>query len=178
MTEAVIVSGVRTAIGNYGGALQDVPAVKLGSIVIKEALKRAGLKPMGDAGYAPESLKGETLIELEQKYSDWDDSAREVKLDEVIMGNVVQAGQGQNPARQAAIYAGVPKEVNAFTANKICASGMKAVALAAQAIKCDDAEIIVAGGIENMSAVPYYVPKMRWGARMFNAELVDGMVYD
>jgi acetyl-CoA C-acetyltransferase len=178
MTEAVIVSGVRTAIGNYGGALQDVPAVKLGSIVIQEAMKKAGLKPMGDTGYAPESLKGETLIELEKKYSNWGDSAKEVKLDEVIMGNVVQAGQGQNPARQAAIYAGVPKEVNAFTVNKICASGMKAVALAAQAIKTNDAEIIVAGGIENMSAVPYYVPKMRWGARMFNAEMVDGMVYD
>jgi acetyl-CoA C-acetyltransferase len=178
MTEAVIVSGVRTAIGNYGGALQDVSAVKLGSIVIQEALKRVNLRPMGDPGYAPESLKGETLIELEKKYSEWDDSAEEVKLDEVIMGNVVQAGQGQNPARQAAIYAGVPKEVNAFTVNKICASGMKAVALAAQAIKSNDAEIIVAGGIENMSAVPYYVPKMRWGARMFNAEMVDGMVYD
>jgi acetyl-CoA C-acetyltransferase len=178
MTEAVIVSGVRTAIGNYGGALQDVPAVKLGSIVIQEVIKKAGLKPVGDTGYAPESLKGETLIELEKKYSNWDDSAKEVKLDEVIMGNVVQAGQGQNPARQAAIYAGVPKEVNAFTVNKICASGMKAVALAAQAIKTNDAEIIVAGGIENMSSVPYYVPKMRWGARMFNAEMVDGMVYD
>ncbi len=99
-------------------------------------------------------------------------------MDEVIMGNVLQAGQGQNPARQAAIYAGVPKEVNAFTVNKICASGMKAVALAAQAIKAGDAEVVIAGGIENMSAVPYYVPKMRWGARMFNAEMVDGMVYD
>jgi acetyl-CoA C-acetyltransferase len=94
------------------------------------------------------------------------------------MGNVLQAGQGQNPARQAAIFAGVPKEVNAYTVNKICASGMKAVALAAQSIKAGDAECIIAGGMENMSSVPYYAPKMRWGARMFNAEMVDGMVYD
>jgi len=178
MSEAVIVSGVRTAIGNYGGALQDVPASRLGSIVIQGALKKAGLKPKGDAGYAPDSLKDEGLIELEKKYYNWDDSLREVLIDEVILGNVVQGGQGQNPARQAAIYAGVPKEVNSFTVNKICASGMKAVALAAQAIKAGEAEVIVAGGIENMSAVPYYVPKMRWGARMFNAEMVDGMVYD
>jgi acetyl-CoA C-acetyltransferase len=178
MSEAVIVSGVRTAIGNFGGALQDVPAVKLGSIVIQGALKKAGLKPKGDTSYAPGALKGEGLIELEKKYSSWDNSLREVNVDEVIMGNVLQAGQGQNPARQAAIYAGVPKEVNAFTVNKICASGMKAVALAAQAIKAGDAEVIVAGGIENMSAVPYYVPRMRWGARMFNAEMIDGMVHD
>jgi acetyl-CoA C-acetyltransferase len=178
MSEVVIVSGVRTAIGNYGGALQDVPAVKLGSIVIHEALRKAGLKPKGDASYAPEALKGEGLIELEKKYAHWDTSLKEVLIDEVIMGNVLQAGQGQNPARQAAIGAGVPKEVNAFTVNKICASGMKAVGLAAQAIKAGDAEVIVAGGIENMSAVPYYATRMRWGARMFNTELVDGMVHD
>jgi len=178
MSEAVIVSGVRTAIGNYGGALQDIPAVTLGSIVIKEAIKRANLKPRGDAGYPPDSLKDAGEIELEKKYADWDGSSQEVDIDEVIMGNVIQAGQGQNPARQASIYAGVPKEVNAFTVNKVCASGMKAVALAAQSIKAGDAEVVVAGGMENMSAVPYYAPKMRWGARMFNAELVDGMVHD
>ena len=178
MNEAVIVSGVRTAIGNYGGALQDVPVVKLGAIVIHEALKKAGLKPKGDTGYAPEALKGAGVIELEKKYADWGGSLQEVNIDEVIMGNVLQAGQGQNTARQASIYAGVPKEVNAFTVNKICASGMKAVALAAQAIKAGDAEVIVAGGMENMSAVPYYFPKARWGARMFNAEMVDGMVHD
>ena len=178
MNEVVIVSGVRTAIGNYGGALQDVPAVKLGSIVIQGALEKAGLKPKGDTSNAPKALKDEGLIELEKKYARWDGSLQEVLVDEIIMGNVIQAGQGQNPARQAAIYAGVPKEVNAFTVNKICASGMKAVALAAQAIKAGDAEVIVAGGIENMSSVPYYVPKMRWGARMFNAEMVDGMVHD
>ena len=178
MSEAVIVSGVRTAIGNYGGALQDVPAIKLGSIVIKEALKRAGLKPKGDTSYAPDALKDEGLIELERKYADWDDSLQEVAIDEVIMGNVIQGGQGQNPGRQASIYAGVPKEVNAYTVNKVCASGMKAVALAAQSIKAGDAEVIVAGGMENMSAVPYYFPKARWGVRMFNTELVDGMVHD
>ena len=178
MSEAVIVSGVRTAIGNYGGALQDVPAVTLGSIVIKEAIKRANLKPRGDASYAPDSLKDAGVIELEKKYADWDSSSQEVDVDEVIMGNVIQGGQGQNPARQASIHAGVPKEVNAYTVNKVCASGMKAVALAAQSIKAGDAEVVVAGGMENMSAVPYYAPKMRWGARMFNAELVDGMVHD
>ncbi len=181
MTEVVIVSGVRTAIGNYGGALRDTPVVKMGSIVIKEALNRAGLRPKRDPevlSYAPEVFKGDGLIELEKKYYDWDDSLTEVRIDEVIMGNVLQAGQGQNTARQSAIYAGIPKEVTALTVNKICASGMKAIALAAQAIKASDAEIIVAGGIENMSAVPYYLPTARWGARMFNTEMIDGMVYD
>ncbi|MFC1958444.1 acetyl-CoA C-acetyltransferase [Chloroflexota bacterium] len=181
MKEAVIVNGVRTAIGNYGGSLQDVPAIKLGSVAIKGALKKAGLKPKTDPevlSYAPEALKDEGLIELEKKYSDWDDSLQEIRVDEVIMGNVLQAGQGQNIARQASIYAGVPKEVNAYTVNKICASGMKAVALAAQAIKAGDAEVIIAGGTENMSAVPYYFPKARWGARMFNTEMIDGMVHD
>jgi acetyl-CoA C-acetyltransferase len=181
MSEVVIVSGVRTAIGNYGGALKDTPVVKLGSIVIREALKRAGLRPKVTAEVldcAPESLKDEGVIELEKKYADWGGSLREVAVDEVIMGNVIQGGQGQNTARQAAIYAGVPKEINAYTVNKVCASGMKAVALAAQAIKAGDAEVIVAGGMENMSAVPYYAPDMRWGARMFNTQMVDGMVHD
>jgi len=181
MPDAVIVSGVRTAIGNYGGALRDTPVVKLGSIVIKEVLKRVGLRPKRDPevlSYAPEVFKGDDLIELEKKYYDWDDSLTEVRIDEVIMGNVLQAGQGQNTARQAAIYAGIPKEATALTVNMICASGMKAIALAAQAIRAGDAEIIVAGGIENMSAVPYYLPTARWGARMFNTEMIDGMVYD
>jgi acetyl-CoA C-acetyltransferase len=181
MTQVVIVSGVRTAIGNYGGALRDTPATKLGSIVIKEALKRAGLRPKRDPevlSYAPEIFKDIGLIELEKRYHDWDDSLKEVSIDEVIMGNVLQGGQGQNTARQSAIYSGIPKEVPAFTVNKICASGMKSVALAAQSIQIGDAEVIVAGGMENMSAVPYYVPKARWGARMFNTEMIDGMVYD
>jgi acetyl-CoA C-acetyltransferase len=181
MTEVVIVSGVRTAIANYGGALKDTPVMKLGSIVIKEALKRAGLRPQKgapEASFVPNALKGDELIELEKKFFDWDNSLKEVQIDEVIMGNVLQAGQGQNTARQAAINSGIPKEVNAYTVNKICASGMKSVALAAQAIRAGDAEIIVAGGMENMSAVPYYLPSARWGARMFNAEMIDGMVYD
>ena len=181
MDEAVIVSGVRTAIGNYGGALRDIPLVKLGSIVIKGALKRAGLRPKRDPevlSYAPEVFKDVGLIELEKKYYDWDDALREVRVDEVLMGNVVQGGQGQNTARQASIYAGVPKEVNATTINKVCASGMKSIALAAQSIKTGDAEVVIAGGMENMSAIPYYVPKARWGAKMFNAEMVDGMVHD
>jgi len=180
MKEAVIVSGVRTAIGNYGGALQDTPVVKLGSIAIREAMKRAGLRPKRDPevlSYAPEALDKD-LIELEKQHADWDDSLQEVRVDEVIMGNVIQGGQGQNTGRQASIYSGIPKEVTAYTVNKVCASGMKAVALAAQAIKTGDAEVIVAGGMENMSAVPYYFPKARWGARMFNAELIDGMVHD
>ncbi|UCD54097.1 MAG: acetyl-CoA C-acetyltransferase [Dehalococcoidia bacterium] len=170
MTETVLVSAVRTAIGNYGGTLRYTPAVKLGSIVIKEALRRAGLRPHRgkDAG----------SVELEERYADWDDSLKEVRIDEVIMGNVLQAGQGQNVARQAAIYAGIPKETPAYTVNMVCASGMKSIALAAQAIAVSDAEVIVAGGMENMSAVPYYMPKARWGAKMFNTELVDGMVHD
>lgn len=181
MTQVVIVSGVRTAIGNYGGALRDTLATKLGSIVIKEALKRAGLRPKRDPeilSYAPEIFKDTGLIELEKRYYDWDDSLKEVRIDEVIMGNVLQGGQGQNTARQAAIYAGIPKEVPAYTVNKLCASGMKAVALATQSIQLGDAEVIVAGGMENMSTAPYYVPKARWGARMFNTEMIDGMVYD
>jgi len=181
MAEAVIVSGVRTAIGNYGGALPDVPVVKLGSIAIRGALKKIGLRPKRDPevlGFAPRALKDVGLIDLEKKYYGWSDSEREVRVDEVIMGNVIVAGQGQNPARQAMIYAGIPKEVTAFTVNKVCASGMKAVALAAQSIKTGDAEVVIAGGMENMSAVPYYFPKARWGARMFNAEMVDGMVHD
>jgi acetyl-CoA C-acetyltransferase len=178
MNEAVIVSGVRTAVGNFGGALQDVPAVRLGAICIQGAMKKAGLRPKGDTTFAPEALKDQGLIDLEKKYAAWDKSAQEVVVDEVIMGNVLQAGQGQNPARQAAIYGGIPKETNAFTVNKICASGMKAVALAAQSIKAGEAEVVIAGGIENMSQAPYYAPRMRWGARMFNTEMVDGMVQD
>jgi len=181
MREAVIISAARTAIGNYGGALRDIPAVKLGSIALKAALQKAGLRPKRDPevlSYAPEVLKDTGLTELERKYSDWDESLTEVSIDEVIMGNVLPAGQGQGIARQAAIYAGIPKEVPSYTVNKICASGMKAVALAAQAIMLGDGEVFIAGGTENMSSVPYYVPKARWGARMGNAEMVDGMIYD
>ena len=181
MPDVVIVSAVRTAIGNYGGALQNTPVTKLGSIAIRGALKKVGLRPKRDPevlSYSPEVFKDTGLIELEKKYSDWDDSAKEVRIDEVIMGNVIQGGQGQNTGRQASIYAGIPKEVNAYTVNKVCASGMKAIALATQAIKAGEAEVIIAGGMENMSAVPYYLPAARWGARMFNTELIDGVIWD
>ncbi len=181
MDEVVITSAVRTAIGNYGGALQDTPVTKLGAVTIKEALKKANLRPRVGSEVldcAPEALKGVGLVELEKKYYDWDEALNEVGVDEVIMGNVLQAGQGQNPARQSSIYAGIPKEVPVYTVNKVCGSGMKAVALAAQAIKAGDAEVFVAGGMENMSAAPYYFPQARWGARMFNSEMVDGMVHD
>ena len=181
MREAVIVSGARTAVGNFMGTLKDIPAAQLGAICIRESLKRAGLRPKAAenrVSCAPDKLKGTGLIELEQKYSQWDDSHREVEIDEVIMGNVVQAGQGQNPARQATIYSGLPKETPAFTVNKVCASGMKSIALAAQAILAGDADVIVAGGMENMSRIPYAMPALREGARMFNVEAVDLLVHD
>jgi acetyl-CoA C-acetyltransferase len=181
MREVVIVSGARTAVGNFMGGLKDIPAAQLGAICIRESLKRAGLRPKATedmVNFGPDKLKEAGIIELEQKYRQWDESHREIAVDEVIMGNVVQAGQGQNPARQATIYAGMPKETPAFTVNKVCASGMKAIALAAQAISAGDAEVIVAGGMENMSQIPYALPKLRDGARMFNAEAVDLMVHD
>ena len=120
--EVVIVSACRTPIGTFGGALKDVPAVELGSLVMKEALKRA-------------ALTGE-------------------QLDEVVFGCVLQAAQGQNVARQAMINAGIPKEVTAFTINKVCASGLRAVSLAAQIIKAGDADVVLAGGMENMTRAP------------------------
>ena len=146
MKEVVIVSAVRTAIGSYGGALKNVSARQLGTVVIKEALNKAGLKPE--------------------------------QVDEVIMGNVLQAGLGQNVARQMMIDAGLPKEIPAMTINKVCGSGLRAVELAAQIIKAEDADIIVAGGAENMSMTPYVVPSARWGARMFDTKMVDAMVND
>ncbi|MEM1660922.1 MAG: acetyl-CoA C-acetyltransferase [Candidatus Bathyarchaeia archaeon] len=180
----VIVSGVRTAIGNFGGSLKDIPAVKLGSIVIKEALKRAGLRPMADEKvrkYAPNPFKGLGMTALEKQYYNYDDSLIGVHVDEVIMGNVLQAGLGQNPARQASIYAGVPKETPAYTVNKVCASGLKAIVLGAQEIALGEADVVVAGGMENMSQVPYGLPKARWGYRMnidVKADMFDLMVLD
>ena len=181
--DVVVVSGARTPIGSFGGALKDVPAVQLGSLVIKETLKRAGLHPktgkkLLDVG--PDALRGETC-DLETKAYNWDASLKEVQVDEVVMGCVLQGGQGQNVARQAMIYAGVPKETNAYTVNIVCGSGLKAIILAAQAIQCGDAEVVVAGGMENMSLAPYFLPKARWGYRMsVNAkdDIYDLMVYD
>jgi len=184
MSEVAIVSGVRTAIGAFGGSLKDIPVVNLGALVIHEALKRAGLRPkVGKnlSDYSPELLKGVGLTELEKAHCNWDDSLREVHVNEVIMGNVLQGGQGQNTARQATIYSGLPKETYAFTVNKICASGLKAITLGAQAIALGEADIVIAGGMENMSLAPYALPRARWGYRMdvtAKGEVVDLMVYD
>ncbi|MDF2674257.1 MAG: thlA [Clostridiales bacterium] len=146
MREVYILGACRTAVGSYGGGLKDVPAVKLGAEVIREALKRAGVSPE--------------------------------QVEEVLFGNVLQAGLGQNPARQAAIYAGLPVEVPAMTINKVCGSGLRAVSLAAQLIKLGDADCIVAGGMESMSQAPYVMRGLRWGARMGDTGAVDEMVYD
>lgn len=184
MRDVVIVGGVRTAVGSFGGSLREVPAVRLGSIVLREALRRTGLKPKASdklLSYAPEALKGTGMIGLEKEHYDWDDSLQEVQVDEVIMGNVLQGGQGQNTARQATIHAGFPKETNAFTVNKVCASGLKAITLGAEAIMLGEAEVIVAGGMENMSDAPYVLPKARWGYRMdvtARGEITDLMVFD
>jgi acetyl-CoA C-acetyltransferase len=180
MKEVVIVSAVRTAIGSFGGSLQDVSVVELGKTVVREALIRAGCRPVSGEAFVqagPDPLKGRKA-DIEEKHRDWDDPLKEVQVDEVIMGNVVPAGQGQNTARQVCIRSGLPKETGAFTINKVCASGLKAVALGAQAIATGDAEVVVAGGMENMSQIPYALPKARWGARMFNADIVDLMVND
>jgi len=184
MKDVVIVSGVRTPIGSFGGSLKDVPAINLGSLVMKEALKKAGLKPVVGpelASCGPDPLKDAGMTDLEKAGYDWDDSLKPVQVDEVIMGNVLTAALGQNPTRQAMIKAGIPKEATAFTVNKVCASGLKAITVGAQAIMTGNADIIVAGGMENMSQVPYAMPKARWGYRMdVNAvgECLDLMVHD
>ncbi|MCP1190502.1 acetyl-CoA C-acetyltransferase [Priestia flexa] len=145
-TEVVIVSAVRTAIGSFGGSLQNVSAPTLGGVVIKEALNKVGI------------------------------AANDV--DEVIMGNVLQAGLGQNPARQAALAAGLPETVSSLTINKVCGSGLKAVHLATQAILAGDAEVIVAGGMENMSQAPYLLKNARNGFKMGDQKVVDSMIQD
>ena len=181
MREVVIVSGARTAIGTFGASLKEVSAIKLGAIAIRESLKRVRLKPVVKKEFlevAPDPFKWTGMTELEKSHQQWDESAEGVQVDEVIMGNVIGAGQGQNPARQATIHAGMPKETTAFTVNKVCASGLKAIALGAQSIMAGEAEVVVAGGMENMSQVPYAFPLGRWGARMFNQEMIDLMVFD
>lgn len=142
----VIVAAARTAIGNFGGSLAGIPAHTLGSTVIAEVVKRAGIKPE--------------------------------QVDEVIFGQVLTAGCGQNPARQAAKHAGLPDSVPSMTINKVCGSGLKTVHLAAQAIKCGDAEIIVAGGQENMSLSPHILPKSRNGQKMGDWKMQDSMIVD
>ncbi|MEW5736271.1 MAG: acetyl-CoA C-acetyltransferase [Thermodesulfobacteriota bacterium] len=146
MREAVIVSAVRTALGNFNGSLAGIGATDLGAVVIAEAVKRAGIE---------KSL-----------------------VNEVIMGQVLPLGYGQNPAKQAAVKAEMPWEVECITVNKVCGSALKAVMLAAQAVQVGDADVVVAGGMENMSRAPYFLPKARTGYRMGHGELFDHMIYD
>jgi len=146
MKEVVIVDAVRTPVGSFGGSLTGIPAVELGTIVVKELIKRTGIDPS--------------------------------QVDELIFGCVLQAGQGQNVARQVLIRSGIPQAVPALTINKVCASGLRSVSLAAQTIKAGDADIVIAGGTENMSAAPYAINKARWGARMNDDKLVDIMIHD
>jgi acetyl-CoA C-acetyltransferase len=183
MREVVIVSGARTAVGSFGSALNGVKTVDLGSLVIKEAVKRAGLRPViSDSVKAarPDVFGEFDMTDINKKHYDYDRALKPVYFDECIMGNVLQAALGQNPARQASIYAGLPEETNAFTINKVCASGMKAITLASQIINSGDADAIVAGGMENMSNAPFVLPDARWGYRMSMpfGKITDVMVYD
>ena len=146
MRQPVIVSAVRTPTGKFMGALQSFTATELGALVVREAVRRAGLDPAA--------------------------------VDECIMGNVIQAGNGQNPARQAALHGGLADRVAAMTINKVCGSGLKAVMLAAQGIATGDIDIAVAGGMESMSNAPYLLPRVREGLRMGHAELVDSVITD
>ncbi|MCK4560475.1 MAG: acetyl-CoA C-acetyltransferase [Calditrichia bacterium] len=146
LREVVIVGAVRTPIGSFMGSLSSLPATKLGSIVIDEALNRAGIEKS--------------------------------VVDEVIMGNVLVAGEGQAPARQAALGANLPESIECLTINKVCGSGLKSVMLASQSIMVGDADVVVAGGMESMSNVPYYLFKARNGFRMGHQKLVDGMIFD
>jgi len=183
MKDVVIVSGARTAVGEFGGSLRDVSVVELGRLVIKEAIVRAGLRPtISDfvKGCRAGCFGDFDMTDIQKKHYDYDKSLTPVYFDEVIMGNVLTAGMGQNPPRQASIYAGLPEETNVITVQKVCASGMKAIALAAQAIMVGEADIIVAGGMENMSQVPYALPNARWGYRMNMpyGQVTDLMVHD
>ncbi|HYV86371.1 MAG TPA: acetyl-CoA C-acetyltransferase [Patescibacteria group bacterium] len=146
MKKAVIVGSCRTPIGKFLGALKGVPAPELGALVVKESVKRAGLRPED--------------------------------VDEVVMGNVLQAGLGQNPARQAALKGGLPATVPAVTVNKVCGSGLKAVMMAAQAVRLGDADVVVAGGMESMSNAPYLVMGAREGFRLGHGDMVDSMIHD
>ena len=184
MREVVIVSGARTAVGAFGGSLKTIPVVELGATVMKATLKNAGLRPHpSDAmqAAAPDALKDQGLIALETDAMDWADDLPPVAIDEVIMGNVLQAGQGQNPARQAMVRAGLPKETPAFSLNKVCGSGLKAIALGASAIMTGESDVVLAGGMENMSMAPMALPKARWGHRMEltgKGDIYDLMVFD
>ncbi len=182
LQDVVITSAVRTAIGNFGGALRDIPVVQLGARVVNQVLERNGLRPIPSRESVqsrPERLST-GAVEFRESIT-WDESLKEIAVDEVIMGCVLQAGQGQNVARQATLYGGMPKEVNAFTVNKVCASGLKAISLGAQAILTGTANAIVAGGMESMSNAPYALPRARWGYKMDVTgigEVTDLMVLD
>ncbi len=180
MREAVIVSCARTAIGQFGQSLKDVPVIQLGGTAIKEAIKRAGIRPSKnkDKEFAPDIFGGKTDTDLEAKYYDFDPSLKEVVIDEVIMGNVLQGGLGQNSARQASIAGGVPKETAAYTLNKVCSSGLRAIINGIASVVVGDNDVVVAGGMENMSMAPFAVPSARWGARMFDTKMIDLMVLD
>jgi acetyl-CoA C-acetyltransferase len=144
--DVVIISGCRTPVGKFQGSLSDLSASQLGAVVVREAVKRAGLS------------------------SD--------QIDECIMGNVLPAGLGQNPGRQAAIFAGLSPATGAMTINKVCGSGLKAVALAAQAVQTENSSIVVAGGMESMTNAPYLLPQARKGYRLGNGKVIDSMVHD
>ncbi len=184
MKDVVIVGGSRTAIAAFGGSLKTVPVVELGSIVMIDVLKKTGLRPVVSdvmKNMAPDKLKKQGMIDLEKNAYQWDDNLAPVVIDEVIMGNVLQAAQGQNTARQAMVRAGIPKETPAFTVNKICGSGLKAIALGATQIMAGQADVVLAGGQENMSLAPMALPKARWGHRMEltgTGDIYDLMVFD
>lgn len=183
MKDVVIVSGARTAVGEFGGSLKGVSVVEMGKLCMKEAIKRAGLRPaISDfiKSCRPTAFGEFDMTEIQKKHYDYDSSLKPVYFDEVIFGNVLTAGQGQNPPRQSAIYAGLPEETNVITVQKVCASGMKAITLASQVIQCGDADIMVAGGMENMSNVPYALADARWGYRMNMpfGKVTDLMVHD
>ena len=144
--DIVIISGCRTAVGKFQGGLTDLSAPQLGAVVVREAVKRAGIDPN--------------------------------QVDECIMGNVLPAGLGQNPARQAAIFGGLSPATGAMTINKVCGSGLKAVALAAQAVQTGNSSIVVAGGMESMTNAPYLLPQARKGYRLGNGQVIDSMVHD
>jgi len=183
MKEVVIVSGARTAFGEFGGSLKGISVVDMGALVMKEAVKRAGLRPAVSTevkGCCPDALGDIDMTELQKKSYDYDQSLTPVYIDEVVFGTALTSGMGQNPPRQSAIYAGLPEETNVFTVGKVCASGMKAIACAAQIIKAEDADIVIAGGMENMSNVPFGLNGGRWGYRMNMpyGQITDLMVHD
>lgn len=167
MKDAVIVSAVRTPLGKFQGSLKSFSGPQLGALAVREAVRRAGLEPAESAGGDSTGASGRSSS-----------ASGGSSVDECIMGCVLQAGLGQNPARQAALYGGLLPSVAALTINKVCGSGLKAVALAAQAIQTGNAEVVVAGGMESMTNAPYLLTQARAGYRMGNGTLVDCMIHD